>query len=31
MKKVTRLSALVAATGLIAASVFGTSAKAADP
>ena len=30
MKKVTRLSALVAATGLIAASVLGTSAKAAD-
>jgi multiple sugar transport system substrate-binding protein len=31
MKKVTRLGALVAATGLIAASVLGTSAKAADP
>ena len=30
MKKVTRLGALVAATGLIAASVLGTSAKAAD-
>ena len=31
MKKVTRLGAFVAASGLIAASVIGTSANAADP
>ena len=30
MKKVTRLGALVAATGLLASSVLGTTAKAAD-